>query len=101
MLSDEYDGVNILDFDGVNEVIDAHGNLGEAPNQRTRRSEVSGERSKDRKRNQPHSSSNAPSASQGSAKPAKKGAEKQKAEPSQATERKVNQLRQQLDQKGY
>ena len=50
MLSDEYDGVNILDFDGVNEVLDAHGNLSEAPGPRTRRSEVSGERSKERKR---------------------------------------------------
>ena len=50
MLSDEYDGINILDFDGVNEVIDAHGNLGEGANQRTRRSDVSGDRSKERKR---------------------------------------------------
>jgi hypothetical protein len=101
MLSDEYDGVNILDFDGVNEVIDAHGNLGEAPDARTRRSDVSRERSKDRKRGQPHSSSNALSGSQGSAKPVKKAAEKQKVEPPQATEKKMNQLRQQLDQKGY
>ena len=94
MLSDEYDGVNILDFDGVNEVIDSHGNLGEAPNQRTRRSDVSGERSKERKRNQQQSLNNAHPVTQGSAKPAKKAAEKQKADPPQATEKKMNQLRQ-------
>lgn len=94
MLSDEYDGINILDFDGVNEVIDAHGNLGEGANQRTRRSDVSGDRSKERKRGQAHSSSNALPAAQGSAKPAKKAQEKQKGDQQQATERKMNQLRQ-------
>lgn len=100
MLSDEYDGVNILDFDGVNEVLDAHGNLSEALNARTRRSEVSIERSKERKRGHVQSSGNPHTGPQSSNRPSKRAADKQRMDQQQAAELNANHLRQQLDQKG-
>lgn len=102
MPNNDIDTVNILDFDAVHDLNDNNGNLNEAPNARGQLSNISAERSKDRKR-APQQPSNAAAAGQGGKPTAKRPAEKPKptADAQQSPERKMNQLRQQLNQKGF